>query len=90
MDGMAAPGREMLDRSDRPRLAYRHRPGRGPVIVFLPGYGSDMTGGKATALDAHAAVTGRTMLRFDYAGCGESEANSPRRRSRTGSAIPSR
>jgi len=73
MDGAAPPGREMFERCDRPRLAYRHRPGRGPVIVFLPGYGSDMTGGKATALDLHAAATGRAMLRFDYAGCGESE-----------------
>ena len=72
MDGAASPGREMLDRGDRPPLAYRHRPGRGPAIVFLPGYGSDMTGGKAIALDAHAATAGRAMLRFDYAGCGES------------------
>src|SRR5262249_32427418 len=54
---------------------YRHRPGIGPTIVFLPGYRSDMTGGKATALDAHAAATGRAMLRFDYAGCGESEGD---------------
>ena len=75
MDGAASPGREMLDRSDRPRLAYRRRAGSGPTIVFLPGYGSDMTGGKATALDAHAAATGRAMLRFDYAGCGESEGD---------------
>jgi pimeloyl-ACP methyl ester carboxylesterase len=75
MDGAASPGREMFDRSDRPRLAYRFRPGRGPTIVFLPGYGSDMTGGKAVALDAHAAATGRAMLRFDYAGCGESEGD---------------
>lgn len=73
MDGAASPGREMLERSDRPRLAYHYRPGGGPTIVFLPGYGSDMTGGKATALDAHAAATGRAMLRFDYAGCGASE-----------------
>ena len=24
------------------RIAYRYRPGRGPAIVFLPGYMSDM------------------------------------------------
>jgi pimeloyl-ACP methyl ester carboxylesterase len=54
------------------RLAYRHRRGRGPTIVFLPGYRSDMDGGKATALDAWAAAEGRAMLRFDYAGCGAS------------------
>ncbi|MFN3943739.1 MAG: alpha/beta hydrolase [Allosphingosinicella sp.] len=59
----AAPGR---------RLAFRHRPGRGPTIVFLPGYMSDMEGGKASALDAWAAGAGRAFLRFDYAGCGMS------------------
>jgi len=54
------------------RLAYRLRQGRGPAVVFLPGYASDMDGGKATALDAWAAEQGRAMLRFDYAGCGVS------------------
>jgi len=54
------------------RIAYRYRPGRGPAIVFLPGYMSDMEGGKATALDEWAAGEGRAMLRFDYRGCGAS------------------
>ena len=57
------------------RLAYRHRIGRGPTIVFLPGYMSDMDGGKATALDAWAEAEGRAMLRFDYAGCGHSSGD---------------
>jgi pimeloyl-ACP methyl ester carboxylesterase len=52
------------------KLAYRLRSGRGPCLVFLPGYMSDMDGGKAGALDAWAAREGRAMLRFDYAGCG--------------------
>ena len=51
-------------------LAYRHRAGRGPTLIFLPGYASDMDGGKASALDAWAAAEGRAMLRFDYGGCG--------------------
>ncbi len=55
------------------RLAYRHTPGTGPTIVFLPGYASDMSGSKAVALEAWAQSTGRAFLRFDYAGCGESE-----------------
>lgn len=59
----SAPGR---------RLAFRRRAGRGPTIIFLPGYASDMEGGKATALDAWAGSQGRAMLRFDYAGCGAS------------------
>jgi pimeloyl-ACP methyl ester carboxylesterase len=64
---------QYLDRSDLPRLAYERRDGAGPTIVFLPGYGSDMTGSKATALDAWAEAQGRAMLRFDYRGCGQSE-----------------
>ena len=54
-------------------LAYRHRAGRGPTILFLPGYASDMEGTKAVALDAWAECEGRAMLRFDYAGCGASD-----------------
>ena len=58
---------------DRHRLARRYRSGSGPTIVFLPGYMSDMDGGKASALDSWARARGRAMLRFDYAGCGLSE-----------------
>jgi pimeloyl-ACP methyl ester carboxylesterase len=54
------------------RLAFRRRSGRGPTLVFLPGYMSDMEGGKASALDAWAEAEGRAMLRFDYGGCGAS------------------
>lgn len=57
------------------RLAFRHRAGRGPTLVFLPGYMSDMEGSKATALDARAAAEGRAMLRFDYRGCGASDGD---------------
>ncbi len=53
-------------------LAHHHRVGRGPTIVFLPGYMSDMEGTKALALDAWAKAEGRAMLRFDYTGCGTS------------------
>jgi pimeloyl-ACP methyl ester carboxylesterase len=54
-------------------LTCRRRTGRGPTIVFLPGYMSNMEGGKATALDEWAEREGRAMLRFDYGGCGASE-----------------
>jgi pimeloyl-ACP methyl ester carboxylesterase len=63
---------EMLDVGAGRRLACSRRPGRGPTILFLPGYASDMEGGKASALDAWAAAEGRAMLRFDYGGCGAS------------------
>lgn len=70
MGDLIAPAR--LERPDAPALAYRHRPGTGPTLVFLPGYASDMQGTKAEALDQWAARHGRAMLRFDYRGCGES------------------
>ena len=57
----------------RPMPAYRHTPGAGPTIVFLPGYASDMSGTKALAIEAWAKARGRAFLRFDYGGCGESE-----------------
>ena len=60
-------------RADGVRLAYRHAQGRGPTLVFLPGYKSDMQGGKAQALAAWAAEQGLAMLRLDYSGCGESD-----------------
>ena len=57
------------------QLAFRYRAGRGPTLVFLPGYMSDMEGTKALALDAWAEREGRAMLRFDYAGCGASDGD---------------
>jgi pimeloyl-ACP methyl ester carboxylesterase len=63
----------MTETPSRPNLAYHHTPGTGPTIVFLSGYGSDMTGTKALALEAWAKREGRAYLRFDYGGCGQSE-----------------
>jgi pimeloyl-ACP methyl ester carboxylesterase len=57
----------------RPRLALHFTPGASPTVMFLPGYASDMTGSKATALEAWAKARGQAYLRFDYSGCGESE-----------------
>ncbi|MGE5722183.1 MAG: alpha/beta fold hydrolase [Sphingomonadales bacterium] len=56
---------------ERP-IAYHHRPGEGPTVVFLPGYMSDMEGTKALALDGWAQARGRAFIRFDYGGCGAS------------------
>ena len=69
------PEPEFLTRGDGIRLAYRHLQGNGPVIVFLPGYMSDMQGGKAQALATWAKAQRRAMLRLDYSGCGESGGN---------------
>ena len=57
------------------RIAYRHIIGDGPTLVFLPGYMSDMTGGKATALFDAARAGGRPCLLLDYSGCGASSGD---------------
>jgi pimeloyl-ACP methyl ester carboxylesterase len=54
------------------RIAYRLRCGKGPTLIFLPGYASDMEGAKALALDGFAKRQGLAMLRFDYSGTGSS------------------
>jgi pimeloyl-ACP methyl ester carboxylesterase len=63
----------MVDRGDGTLLACAWRDGAGPVVLFLPGYMSDMLGTKAVALDRWAAGHGRSCLRFDYSGSGRSE-----------------
>ena len=55
------------------RIAFRLTEGRGPALVFLPGYMSDMAGSKATALSDWCAARGRACLLLDYSGCGESD-----------------
>lgn len=62
-----------IETKDGRRLAVRFRGGHGPALLFLPGYASDMMGGKALALDGWAERTGHAMIRFDYSGTGESE-----------------
>ena len=55
------------------RVAFRQCDGAGPVRVFLPGYMSDMTGSKATAVFERARATGHACLLLDYSGCGASD-----------------
>lgn len=61
---------------DGRRIAHRFTQGSendgAPVLVFLPGYMSDMAGSKATALLDRAKATGRACLLLDYSGCGQS------------------
>lgn len=54
------------------RIAYDRAEGRGPGIVFLHGFRSDMTGTKAVHLAHWARAEGRAFLRFDYSGHGQS------------------
>jgi pimeloyl-ACP methyl ester carboxylesterase len=53
-------------------IAYNLTQGKGPGVVFLGGFRSDMTGTKAQALQTWAETTGRSFLRFDYSGHGAS------------------
>ena len=64
-----------LSLPDGRRMAYRYTPGTGPALVFLPGYMSDMAGGKATAVFDWAVGQGRECLLLDYSGCGMSEGS---------------
>ncbi len=55
------------------RIAYcRSHGSSDPGIVFLGGFGSDMEGTKALRLERWAAKRGRSFLRFDYTGHGQS------------------
>ncbi len=61
-----------LEKPDGARLAYHKLDGRGPTIVFLGGFMSDMTGTKALTLEALARERGQAFLRLDYQGHGQS------------------
>lgn len=66
---------EFLNTPQGRRLAYVKSEGRGPGIVFLGGFKSDMTGTKAQFLEAWAREQGRAFLRFDYSGHGQSSGD---------------
>jgi pimeloyl-ACP methyl ester carboxylesterase len=63
---------ETLKLPDGRRIAYRRSAGAGPGVVFLCGLRSDLTGTKASFLDAWARARGQAYLRFDYTGHGAS------------------
>lgn len=54
------------------QIAVLERPGGNPGIFWLGGFRSEMTGGKATALDALGARDHLAVTRFDYSGHGQS------------------
>jgi len=54
------------------RIAVRIRDGATPGPFWLGGFKSDMRGTKADALDRWAGENGRSCIRFDYSGHGES------------------
>ena len=54
------------------KIAYHKREGKGPTIVFLGGFKSQMGGSKAIFLDSWAEQYGYAYLRMDYSGHGMS------------------
>ncbi|MEO8113212.1 MAG: alpha/beta hydrolase, partial [Phenylobacterium sp.] len=64
-----------LQRPDGERLAWRRVAGKGPPMVWLGGFRSDMAGTKAQALADWAMASGRAYIRFDYLGHGESSGD---------------
>ncbi len=64
--------RGRIDNGAGVELAWQRLPGRSPGVVFLPGYRSDMTGDKATALAELCRTRGQALLLFDYSGHGAS------------------
>ncbi|MGL3212203.1 alpha/beta hydrolase [Bradyrhizobium sp. BR 1433] len=63
---------EVGEGSEARRIAVRARAGGSPGLIWLGGFKSDMAGTKALALDSWAAEHGRSSVRFDYSGHGES------------------
>ena len=66
------PPPSLLERDGRETIAYRSMAGSTPGVMFCGGFMSDMTGTKATALEAHCRRIGRAFVRFDYSGHGAS------------------
>ncbi len=66
------PEPRTIDRGDGATIAYHRVPGKAPGVVFLTGYMSDMTGGKALRLEHFCRQRGLAFLRFDYFGHGAS------------------
>jgi len=58
--------------SDERAIAVRRDDGGGPGLFWLGGFKSDMKGTKAEALSQWARENGRSCVRFDYSGHGES------------------
>jgi len=63
---------QILTRDNGATIAYHQTPGKTPGVVFLTGFKSDMTGGKALAVEEYCRDRGQAFLRFDYTGHGQS------------------
>jgi pimeloyl-ACP methyl ester carboxylesterase len=62
----------ILARADGTTIAYNVIAGKNPGIVFLHGFKSDRTGGKALAVEEFCRRRGQAFVRYDASGHGES------------------
>lgn len=62
----------ILPREGGGTIAYNRILGKNPGVVFLHGFRSDMTGGKALAVEAFCQARGNAFVRFDVQGHGQS------------------
>jgi len=69
------PAPSILSRDNGASIAYHLTPGKHPGVIFMTGFKSDMTGGKALALEDFCRVRGNAFLRFDYQGHGQSSGD---------------
>jgi len=54
------------------QLAYEFFDGKGPCVIFCPGFNSTMEGNKCMELRALCLQQGMPFVRFDYSGHGQS------------------
>jgi len=57
------------------KLAYKSQKGKGPTVIFFPGFMSDMEGSKAATLAEFCRSRGQAYVRFDYSGHGRSSGD---------------
>lgn len=75
MDGTCASAARpegILSRAQGAAIAYERVAGKNPGVVFLHGFRSDMTGGKALAVESFCRARGQAFVRFDVSGHGAS------------------
>jgi pimeloyl-ACP methyl ester carboxylesterase len=70
-NGLSITEAQILTANGR-KIAYHQTLGKGPCVVFLGGFMSDMSGTKAVYLEQWAKSQGRAFIRFDYSGHGQS------------------
>jgi pimeloyl-ACP methyl ester carboxylesterase len=66
---------QFLETGHGTKIAYHRTPNgnsKGPGVVFLGGFMSDMEGSKALALETMCRRENRSFVRFDYSGHGQS------------------